>query len=72
MKQSSKAYLDRLRGQDMSHEYKAINGLQRTPWTINKPVLEVMRTAWDSGQEWAGLPPREDVPLPEYPFDKDP
>ena len=72
MKQSSKAYLDRLRGQDMSHEYKAINGLQRTPWTINRPVLEVMRTAWDSGQEWAGLPPRDDLPLPEYPFDKDP
>ena len=72
MKQSSKAYLDRLRGQDMSVEYKALNGLQRTPWTINKPVLEVMRTCWDSGQEWAGLPPREDVPLPEYPFDKDP
>ncbi len=72
MKKKSKEYLDRLRQQDMSVEYRCLNGLQRTPWSINKPVLEVMRTAWDSGEQWAGLPPREDLPLPVYPFDKDP
>ena len=64
--------MDRLRNQDMSLEYKAVNGLQRTPWTIDTNVLDVMRTAWDSNQEWAGLPPRQDLDLPEYPFKKDP
>ncbi len=72
MKKKSKDYLDRLRQQDLREEYRCINGLQRTPWSINKPVLDVMRSAWDSGEEWAGLPPREDLPLPVYPFEKDP
>ena len=72
MKQNSKLYLDRLSQQDMSLEYKAVNGLQRTPWTIDTQVLQVMRQAWDSGQEWAGLPPRFDLDLPAYPFDRDP
>ena len=64
--------MDRLRKQDMSLEYRAVNGLQRTAWTIDKGVLDVMRKAWDSNQEWAGLPPRYDLDLPEYPFNKDP
>ena len=72
MKNSSKKYLERLRLQDMNLEYRAVNGLQKTAWTMNTEVLEVMRQAWDSGQEWAGLPPRFDLDLPEYPFKKDP
>ena len=72
MKQNSRDYLTRLAKQDMSLEYRAVNGLQNTPWTIDTKVLQVMRQAWDSGQEWAGLPPRFDLDLPTYPFNKDP
>ena len=62
----------KLARRDLQQEFDCLNSLQRTAWTINKPLLEVIRTLWDNGQEWAGLPAREDIPLPAYPFDKDP
>lgn len=57
---------------DLSQEFDCLNSLQRTAWTINKPLLDTIRTLWDNGQEWGGLPAREDIPLPSYPFDKEP
>ncbi len=69
---SLKAHLHRLRDADLSEEFACLNALQHTAWTINKPVLAVARELWNSGQAWAGLPARDDLPLPEYPFDKDP
>jgi len=52
----------------MSVEYKTLNGLQRTAWKINKPVLDVLRTVWDSGESWGDLPAKDNLPLEEYPF----
>lgn len=69
---SLKTHLRRLRQEDLSQEYACLNTLQRTEWRINKPLLEVMRTIWDNGHEWGKLPAKEDIPLPEYPFDRDP
>ncbi len=69
---SLKAHLQRLRDADLSEDFACLNALQHTAWTINKPVLAVARELWNSGQAWAGLPARDDLPLPEYPFDKDP
>lgn len=68
----NEVYLRRLRGMDMSQEYKCLNGLQNTAWKINKPVLEVIRTVWDSGEEWGSLPPRTDMALEPYPFTSEP
>lgn len=64
--------LRRLSEVDLSEEYSCLNALQRTAWAINQPVLDVIRTAWDNGQEWGKLPARDDLPLPDYPFDKEP
>lgn len=64
--------MQKLARRNLQQEFDCLNSLQRTAWTINKPLLEVIRTLWDNGQEWAGLPAREDIPLPAYPFDKDP
>ena len=72
MRKATKQYFDELYKRDLSEEYKCINALQNTPWRVNRKVVEVIRQVWDSGQEWAGLPPREDLPLPPYPFDKEP
>ena len=69
---SIKQQMRKLAQRNMSQEFDCLNSLQKTPWVINKPLLELVRTLWDSGQEWAGLPAREDIPLPSYPFDKDP
>ena len=67
-----KVHLNRLRGQDLSQEYACLNTLQRTEWRINKKVLEVTRNLWDNGHQVGKLPARDDLPLPPYPFDKEP
>lgn len=72
MRRSTKEYFERLRKFDLSQEFNALNALQNTAWKINSPVLKVIRNTWDSGEEWAGLPPKFDVPLPDYPFNKSP
>lgn len=68
---SLKTHLRRLREQDLRQEYDCINALQRTEWSINPQLLEVMRNIWEQGSEWGGLPAREDIPLPPYPFSKE-
>lgn len=62
----------KLSNRDLSQEFSCLNSLQRTGWKVNRPLLEIIQTLWDNGQEWAGLPARDDIPLPAYPFDKDP
>jgi DNA-directed RNA polymerase len=42
----------------------AINAVQRTPWTINKWVLDVMLEAWTAGRRLAGLEVMEPLGLP--------
>lgn len=69
---SLKTHLKRLRRQDLSQEYQCLNTLQRTEWRINKKVLEVTRNLWDNGHQVGKLPARDDLPLPPYPFDKEP
>ena len=64
--------LKRLEEQDLHEEYSCLNALQHTAWQINKPVLQVLRTIWDNGQEWGKLPAKDDLPLPMYPFTKEP
>lgn len=55
------------RNKELEHVYSAINAVQSTPWTINKDVLNVLNEMWDSDFGSAGLPPREDKPLPICP-----
>lgn len=65
-------HMTKLKRQDLSQEFDCLNTLQHTPWEINRPLLAIVRSLWDGGQEWGGLPAREDRPLPAYPFDKEP
>jgi len=72
MKQHVKDYIEKFNEQDVSVEYKCVNALQKTPWRINAFVCDVLRTAWESGQQWEGLPARENIDVPPYPFDVEP
>jgi len=63
VKTRSKVHKRLLKQADLSIVYKTINTLQRTPWRVNKRVLEVAEylTAQDSGL--AGLPePAHTIP----------
>lgn len=41
------------------HDIDALNILQRTEWSINKPVLDVMETMFNNNWEFCNLPPRD-------------
>lgn len=71
VKASGKDYQQRLAETDLSLVYDAVNHIQETAWAINRDVLAVMREVWDSGGSIAGLPSREDAPLPARPADID-
>lgn len=51
----------------MQPHVDAVNYLQSTAWTINKPVLEVLKAAYEAGLEVEGLPSKKDIPLPAKP-----
>ena len=72
MRQSAQEYINALKDRDLSLEYQCVNALQRTPWRINEFVVDTLRQCWDSGQSWEGLPPRDNLALPKYPFSKEP
>lgn len=72
MRPDARRYLGRLGKRDLSLEFKCLNAMQNTPWTINTPVLEVLRWAWDNDQEIGGMPSKQNLELPVYPFDKAP
>lgn len=72
MRKSVADYIEKLEGLDISAEYNCVNNIQRTPWRINRFVCDVLRDAWDSGEQWIGLPPRDNIPIPEYPFSVEP
>ncbi|QDB70995.1 RNA polymerase [Bordetella phage vB_BbrP_BB8] len=69
VKTKNRSYLDDLRHVDMPVVYAAINAIQRTPWRINREVLEVMQNLWDAGATLSCLPPRDGIPLPPKPYD---
>ncbi len=72
MRQVVKDYIDKLAKCDLKDEYTCVNALQKTPWRINEFVVETLRQCWDSGQAWEGLPPKDNLSLPKYPFSKEP
>lgn len=53
---------------DMPQVYNAVNLIQETPYAINNRVLEMLEWAWDKDLQ-IGLPPRNDLELPEWPGD---
>ena len=72
MRQAAQDYITALEKCDLALEYQCVNALQKTPWRINEFVVDTLRQCWDSGQEWEGLPPRDNLSLPKYPFSKEP
>lgn len=65
-------YLKDLRATVMPDVYRAVNIVQATSWKINRKVYEVLGKLWDEGSEAAGLPPRENRPLPTQPAEVPP
>lgn len=71
VKTRNKEYLERLEDHNMPLVYRTVNALQRTPWRINRRVLEVAQEAWRLDNGIAGLPMDEEEPLPPKPWSSD-
>lgn len=50
---------------DLAHLFAGLDVLGRTSWRVNRPVLEAMIEAWNSGEAVAKIPPEN--PDPTYP-----
>jgi DNA-directed RNA polymerase len=63
VKNAKTNYIEELRNRwdEMPMVHGAVNAIQRTPWRINKPILEVAKHLWDSGAVVANLPDRVDI-----------
>lgn len=57
-----KKYMQKLQSADLSRPMKALNAIQKTPWKIDKKVLEVAHEILKLGGDRAGLPPTEPFP----------
>lgn len=71
IKTPNRHYLEELEHFEMPMVYQAVNGLQATPWRINKRILETMKALWEVGGDRAGLPRKDPKPLPNKPLDID-
>ncbi|GER46969.1 DNA-directed RNA polymerase [Striga asiatica] len=49
----------------MQKVYNALDTLGSTKWRVNKRILGVVESIWESGGNLAGMVNREDVPIPE-------
>lgn len=47
----------------------AVNAMQRTPWRINRPVLEAMQAIWEANLG-VGMPPSQPYEVPASPVKK--
>lgn len=69
VKTESKTYLEELNAAPMPEVYRAVNAIQRTPMSINSPVVDVMRHCWENGLSVGGLPTLKNLELPTKPSD---
>jgi DNA-directed RNA polymerase len=56
-----------IRGEGAKTARAALNAINSTAWRINRRVFAVMKSFWEEGGGRAGLPLREDVPVPPAP-----
>lgn len=69
VKTRSRAGLEAVSQEACPDVYAAVNRMQATEWRVNRRVLEVLDHFWSSGLQVAGMPSRDDEPLPEKPHD---
>ena len=69
VKQKGKKFINELEAFSMPEVTKAINLMQSTSYKINKFILKVMQHAWDKSLSIGGMPPIENLPIPNKPHD---
>lgn len=68
IKSRSRDYLTMLHNHEMPLVYNALNHIQGTEWQVNGDVLDIINKLWETGEEIAELPNRNDEALIPFPF----
>ena len=73
VKTNKRNFLEELEGltEEMSAVYEAINHIQNTPWQVNPFTLVALQMVFERGLNVAGLPSREDIPVPPSPLSRE-
>ena len=71
VKQRGKKFTNELENHDMPEVTSAVNLMQSTAYRINTFILEVMQNAWDKSLSIGGMPPIENLDIPQKPQDID-
>ena len=73
VKMNKRNFLEELEGltEEMSAVYEAINHIQNTPWQVNPFTLVALQMVFERGLNVAGLPSREDIPVPPSPLSRE-
>lgn len=69
VKTHNRNYLEELDAVEMPVVYTAVNAAQRTAWSINLGILDVLNTIWDNGSTHGNVPSRYDLEMPPKPWD---
>ncbi len=52
---------------DMNEYYEGLNAVNAQAWQVNRRILEVIETLWEHGGNEAGVPARNNRPMPQKP-----
>jgi len=67
VKTQAKNYFQELRNSDIDVVLHAVNAMQKTAWSINKPMLSLVKELWDAQVTWCpSIPRRTAEAKPEY------
>jgi DNA-directed RNA polymerase, mitochondrial len=69
VKTSNRNYLEELENIEMDGVYAALNAAQRSAWSVNLYILNVLNHVWDNASTHGSVPSRYDDPLPPKPHD---
>jgi len=53
------AYFEELENADIEVVLHSVNAMQRTAWSVNKPLMKIINDLWDSGVEWCPSVPQK-------------
>jgi len=73
VKTNSKAYFDELKNSDIDVVLYAVNAMQKTAWSVNKPILKLMNEMYENQVKWCSSIPtmeKEPQPAPLKSFDE--
>lgn len=71
VKSSNRHYRKVLAKADLSRVFRAVNAIQKTPWQVNRRVLDIAELLVSQGRPLGGLPAMELEALPARPVDID-